>query len=184
MFKRRQIIINKRFQFRFAFFVSSWVFALSLFYPLVLEYVFDVIFRFVALDPNGPALELIRLTQNSVVHELIVLEVVFLATIFVLSIFLSHRIAGPLFKLNRALKFAAQGKTEDIRFREKDHFEELAVSYNELMASLRVRSEQVESAMAVLEKARQGDPAQAGAAIEQAIVVMKGSSSAAQKDSA
>ena len=73
-------------------------------------------------------------TRGELVWLLILLQVLFLGITLLISIFVSHRIAGPLYKLNRYLKEAATGNLQgDLQFRKSDHFKELAESYNEMV---------------------------------------------------
>ena len=51
--------------------------------------------------------------------------------LIIASIIISHRVAGPLFRLARHMKSTAQGEEpKEIQFRKKDHFKELADAYN------------------------------------------------------
>ena len=56
---------------------------------------------------------------------------------FAVSIFLSHRIAGPLFKLRRALSDLRDGKLHSIQFRKFDHFQELSTEYNQTVETIK-----------------------------------------------
>jgi len=54
------------------------------------------------------------------------------------AIFLSHRIAGPLYRLERHLDaFAAGTETGDVRFRRGDFYQPLAETCNKVLAELR-----------------------------------------------
>lgn len=54
------------------------------------------------------------------------------------AVIFSHRIAGPLYRLQSHLKaVAAGGPPVDVKFRDGDLYQELAVACNELMARLR-----------------------------------------------
>ena len=57
-----------------------------------------------------------------------------------ISIFLSHRIAGPLFKIRRAMDDVTRGNFDQrITFRKNDHFMELQDTFNEMVQHLAVR---------------------------------------------
>lgn len=65
------------------------------------------------------------------------LQIVFSAIVFIISLFQSHKIAGPLYKLNKTLLDVAAGhKLGPISFRNKDNFPELAESYNKAIAQI------------------------------------------------
>ena len=138
MKKRRNVlIINPRFQFRFMLYVISFLVALSFIYPLIIDGLFDhftrlLMERGMAMDMDG-----VRSTRNDVFWLLIGVQCTFLLIACVVSFFISHRIAGPLHKLKQTMDSAREGTVNrNLAFRKKDHFQELAESYNALVASL------------------------------------------------
>jgi nitrogen fixation/metabolism regulation signal transduction histidine kinase len=55
-----------------------------------------------------------------------------------IAVIFSHRIAGPLYRLQRHLKAVAAGaEPGDVKFRRGDLYQELAEACNELMARMR-----------------------------------------------
>ncbi len=78
---------------------------------------------------------------------------------------LSHRIAGPLYRLRRLFREVAAGNYEvDTTLRDDDQLQELAAEFAEMTAALRQREERrreaVERCLALLGQAREGgDPA-------------------------
>jgi len=73
---------------------------------------------------------------------------VFIATLLMLPVVaydcvrLTHRFAGPMFRMRRAMKTLAQGKTtHPVHFRDNDFWRDFAEDFNALLA----RTEQVES---------------------------------------
>ena len=153
-YKRSLILINKPFQYRFALYVCSWTFAMSLIYPLIIYSLYDYFMKYMALDPHGPTMVAIQSTKSQVVWLLVGLQLLFLAVTFVISIFLSHRIAGPLYKVNRIFKDVRDGNMKEVmRFRETDHFQELSVSYNQMMDSLKASlSRQINHSEAAIDR--------------------------------
>ena len=63
---------------------------------------------------------------------------VFLLPVFVVdTIKLSHRFAGPIFSLRRAIREVAQGKTpRKLKFRRRDFWHDLAEDYNAMLTRL------------------------------------------------
>ena len=56
---------------------------------------------------------------------------------FIICIFFSHKVAGPLYKLNQyLLKIANDEHVDEIRFRKGDYFPELADSFNNAVEKL------------------------------------------------
>jgi hypothetical protein len=72
----------------------------------------------------------------------------FLLPVFVMdTIKLSHRFAGPIFSLRRAIRSIAEGeKPEPLKFRKKDFWKELAEEFNAMLARLGVLEEQTDEA--------------------------------------
>ena len=85
----------------------------------------------------GPELARIESTKSDMLGLLVFLQLLFLVVTFSVNIFISHRIAGPLYKLRRFFEQAATGNTgPTLYFRKGDHFQDLAASYNQMMAGL------------------------------------------------
>ncbi len=138
---RRSIyLINWKFQLRFSFFVCSWLFALSVVYPIIIYNLFSYFIRYAARDPNGPPLLALHQIQDKVFWILILFQVIFLVVTFLISVFVSHRIAGPLYKLRKFFEKAKSGDfSEELHFRKNDHFQELAADYNSMARELKTR---------------------------------------------
>lgn len=156
-YRRRVFLINRKFQFRFAFYVSSWLIALSFVYPLIIFQVFDYFLRYLATDPNAPDIATVLGTRQDLFSLLVLMQGVLVFVTFLLSIFLSHRIVGPLFKLKKFFAEAATGKlTAPLHFRKTDHFHDVAADYNKMMDGLRqsgiAASAEVTQALALLQK--------------------------------
>lgn len=71
-------------------------------------------------------------------HGPFLLVTLFLLPVFVVdSIKLSHRFAGPIFNLRRAIREVAAGNPpRKIRFRKRDFWQDLAEDYNAMLARL------------------------------------------------
>jgi hypothetical protein len=71
-------------------------------------------------------------------HGPFLLVLVFLVPVFVMdSIKLSHRFAGPIFSLRRAIREVAAGKSpRKLNFRRHDFWRDLADDYNAMLAQL------------------------------------------------
>ncbi len=157
-YRRRVLLINPRFQLRFAFYVCSWLFALSLIYPMLIYNVFEFIIRGAEFDPLGPEYGKLQQAKHDVLILLCLLQLVFLTMTFLISLFMSHRIAGPLYKLGQALKSLASGQWKGkLHFRKKDHFQELAEEFSKATAAaqekLERKNQHLQAARAHLEGA-------------------------------
>lgn len=145
------MLINKPFQFRFAFYVVSWITALSIIYPMLIFQLYEWFHRYVSADPNGPLIPVIQESRQEIIFWLVMMQVFFMLITFLLSLFLSHRIAGPIYKIGKAMHEARNGKLEAITFRKFDHFKELADEYNRLVESIQ---DSVTAAKTHIEKAK------------------------------
>ena len=68
-------------------------------------------------------------------------SVIFLVLACLLGFFLSHKVAGPLYKLKTSMDLIKEGKIEQrVQFRSGDEFQGVATSFNEMMDSLNLKS--------------------------------------------
>jgi hypothetical protein len=136
--KRRNILVNPSFQLRFAIFNSSWIIGLSLMFPLLLDEAFSIITELAIQDPRGPEVAQVLAAKQDLMRNLYLFESSFILVVFALSVFLSHRVAGPLYKLDQYFREAARtGRLKGgLRFRSGDHFTEVAESYNAMVAAV------------------------------------------------
>lgn len=153
-YRRSIFLINKKFQLRFALYVCSWLFALSLIYPLIIHNLFDFFVRSAALDPMGPALTRLEETRGQMLWLLVLLQLLFLGVTFLISVFMSHRIAGPLYKLRKFFEEARNGNfRQQLFFRKNDHFHELADDYNDMVQGIRtILGKNVDTASAAISR--------------------------------
>ena len=133
-YKRRILLVDRRFQYRFMMRFSLMVVAGELFSFMVMAayYMFrysstDLSFRFFYVSGvTGTGLQ-----ETTLLHLIIpVMAVsVLLTTVFTLALGLvySHRIAGPIYNLKKALREVRRGNLQRrVRFRTKDEFHDLA----------------------------------------------------------
>src|SRR6185437_15171362 len=124
-YRRSIFLIDRPFQLRFSLYVCSWLFALSFVYPIIIYNLFDFLTRYLQLDPNGPGIASIQTTRKEVLFLLIFFQLIFLVITFMISVFVSHRIAGPLYKLKNFFKQNTSGKlSPELSFRKSDHFQD------------------------------------------------------------
>jgi len=160
-YRRRQYFIKKDYQFKFILrfcilvlaggFISTGL--LFLFSRGTLTSTFDQS-RLVVKSTAFAILPSLLLTN------VITLILIALATIGVV-LFLSHKIAGPMFRFESDLKQIGKGDlTTTIRLREKDQITEMADSLNQMTQSLRGKVQALENEVEqVLESAmEQGAP--------------------------
>lgn len=89
---------------------------------------------------NTPDLSLDKLSEIFDVVNSILLRwvVVFIFAIAILSIFVSHKIAGPVYRLEETSKLIASGDlTHQIQLRQGDELQDLQEAFNQMSESLR-----------------------------------------------
>jgi methyl-accepting chemotaxis protein len=69
----------------------------------------------------------------------IVMVMVGIATILV-TLFVSHKIAGPMFRLKKAMHAVGEGDLSEIKLRELDQLQDIAQSFNSMVRRLKERS--------------------------------------------
>ena len=141
-YKRRNYLINPEFQLRFMAYISMAVLAgLSVLYlsnlwyfELLLEQGYEL-----GLDPEHPYYVFIA-DQRTLLHQTYaaVSAVVFLL-LMSSALFLSHRIAGPVYRLKIQMRdiVAKNGNVDPVYLRSKDFFPEVADEMNEMLAYLK-----------------------------------------------
>ena len=98
----------------------------SLMYPLSIYELFD---KIIALQPEKTFD--IEENRNQLLLILVLIQFAYLGIVFVASIFLSHKVAGPMHKLQSFLAGIREGKEYyPIAFRNGDNFQEIANDIN------------------------------------------------------
>ena len=129
MYKRSIFVINPAFQYKFCFIVCSIVLLGSIMYPLSIIDIFNVIIEKQPTEANSFA-DL----RNNLLIFLGIIEAAFLGLVFVVCIFMSHKVAGPMYKLqNHLTNIKNGGEVKPVFFRDGDNFQEVAEEVNEVL---------------------------------------------------
>ncbi len=134
--QRRNYIVHKKFQFRMLGLLLILVFAATLFTTLVNHYFFlSSIVNFIeqyGQPPTGG--ELIIASTRPL---FIILPIAFLV-LAVVCIFVSHRIAGPLYRLKMFMEKVQNGDyTVNLRFRKGDAIHDVADCFNQMVEGIK-----------------------------------------------
>jgi len=145
---RKTFIINPKFQFKFSFIICSLVFLGSLIYPITIYELFDYIVvlngKIKALDPNAQGLgEDYKQYTAELLQYLMIIQGCFIGLIFIICLFVSHKIAGPMYKLTQYLQNFRDnnGQSGELTFRDADEFKEVAEEVNQTISFLSTKSE-------------------------------------------
>lgn len=99
---------------------------MGLVYNGIIFALFSTLFKYAPQNVQG--LEVMR---KEVLMWLSGILLIYTGIAFIVCIFLTHKIAGPLYKLSNFLKKVANGdRPEELYFRRGDNFPELARDYN------------------------------------------------------
>lgn len=136
-YKRRQYFIKKDFQFKFIL-----KFCLIILIGIILSTGLLFLFSQGTLTSSFQQSRLVikntslAILPAVIYTNLITLGLITLATI-VVTLFVSHKIAGPLFRFEKDLKEIEKGDlTKSIKLRKKDQTTDLADSLNKMTAGL------------------------------------------------
>jgi methyl-accepting chemotaxis protein len=142
--RRRTYLINPRFQWRFIGFMATVsVLAISMLFVSNILFFRNMEHEAlsVGLTPDNPYFDFLQEQKSALsVLYFAVSGVVFLLMMG-LGILYSHRIAGPLYHLDRKMRRIAGGEEPSpLQFRRRDQFLELTESFNAMVVKLRERS--------------------------------------------
>lgn len=130
--RRKTLLIDRYFQIRFSLFVTSWVLVLTLVFPSILYSSIDAFLRILSRKVDIHTLQGIQNFQAEIVSAIIFFMVVVAVLIFLISLYVSHRVAGPVYKIRNALEGWKEGQVAThLTLRKADYFSELAEAYNE-----------------------------------------------------
>lgn len=121
-YKRSVFLINPAFQLKFSLIVCSVILVSTFVYPFIIYDFFNLV---VASLPNPP--ELIVDAQKNLITYLVLIQLVITILVFIVFIFITHKIAGPMFKLKNHLAGIREGKSvSPLNFRSGDYFQDVA----------------------------------------------------------
>ena len=142
--QRKVILINPKFQLR----VMAWMlgisaFVISVFYGAIWYFFRNLAAQGLALgfSADHPFFEFLRDRRLEMNIIFIATAVIVFIVVCLLGLIMSHRIAGPLYRMHRHLIAVSNGETTaDVQFRVNDYFSEVADAYNQQMELFRKHS--------------------------------------------
>lgn len=136
-FRRRNYLINKDFQFRYVLKILFSIVVMALIVALTIYYttwskIMDAFYHLPEVAGQFAPL------FASVNQSLGMLLIIFIVLITIFSIFLSHRIAGPIYRFEKTLESIIQGDLSlQVNLRKNDEFKYLAEKINLMTNNLR-----------------------------------------------
>jgi methyl-accepting chemotaxis protein len=141
--RRRTYLINPRFQWRFIGFM-----AIVSLLAISMLFVSNILFfrnmeheaLSVGLTRDNPYFDFLQEQKSALSMLYFAVSGVVFVLMMGLGILYSHRIAGPLYNLDRKMRRIAGGEEPSpVNFRRRDQFKELAESFNAMIGKLRDR---------------------------------------------
>lgn len=138
--RRKIIIINKMFQMKYSIrvFIASLlpsVFLLLLIYWWNINYLKQILTGLEIYDEGLQAIVLKEAMPN-IFHLLLL---IFISSLFlgIAVLFVTHKIAGPMFSLKKFMKMVEAGSYNlNLNFRKKDELKDIATSFNNMLSSI------------------------------------------------
>ena len=129
-YSRKIYLINPKFQIQLSLYVCALVFVTSLIYPFTVYQVLDAIIANFSLKNPEIAMHYSK-RRDLLIYFLLGLHLGFTCLSFFACIFFSHRIAGPLYKLQKHLRAIREGLNPGkLFFRKGDYFQDIADDIN------------------------------------------------------
>ncbi len=136
---RKVYLINPRFQLRFTGVMTGIAFAAILIFFIANTYFFYTLQQLGREAELGPAyFQFLAGQQEKMNWIFLATSVVALLAMLVGGLWLSHRVAGPLYRFTRHLEQVGEsGELRTVKFRKGDFFPEIADVFNRYMERLK-----------------------------------------------
>jgi len=139
---KRRYIVDEAFQYRLIGTLSAIWLANSLFFTLVLYFLYEghltAFYDLVPREGMSPLLSLPALFVTSILF----VSAFGMAVLTILALYMSNQIAGPLHRVKKCFARVAEGDLSfELRFRHGDFLRDLPDDFNEMVASLRRSTE-------------------------------------------
>ncbi len=134
--KRRTYLINKQFQFRYTLLSCIVILMIAFAYAAMAVYTTNQIIGDVLISGRETSLR-----EISILHlkQLFKLMLPFTAVIFIAGVYLTHRIAGPAYRIVMDLGEIGGGNlNKRVHLRKNDELHEVAEAINQAVADLRI----------------------------------------------
>ncbi len=128
---RKKFMVERGFQIRF---MAVVIIAMVLIALVTGMSMYTAVMQTLVNQFHGESLAVI---QHAITAKLFVRSLLLIFAIAIISVFLSHRIAGPIYKFERILEALVAGETvQEFKLRKHDEFYRLARAINELIRKI------------------------------------------------
>ncbi len=142
LFRRRRYLVEKGFQLRFAGMILLFMFAVALFCSLTIYYNTWMLLgeKLANVYPQGRLAGILKQANFVLFKRLLLIT----PLVGILAIVLSHRIAGPIFRIKKTLDEIIKGDySKRLHLRNTDELKDVAESINSLMELLEKKKNKV-----------------------------------------
>ena len=152
--RRRNYLINKPLQFKFAF-IAVWLMIVAALVAITIVYytTWDLMLEEMGFSHSPPVHEMIARVNRSLAVRM---SLAVTACVFVglaLAVLFLHRIAGPAYRIQRVLQEIARGESPGpVRLRRKDYLKDLAGDLDLVVDSLRQERKMTLSAIEAIKQ--------------------------------
>jgi len=139
--RRKKYLVNRPYQFGLLGLLLSIVF-IAIFISIITTHYFVLSTILTKIEETGTFPLGTELIDNSVKPLVIIVPIVFiiLAFTFLYILFISHRTAGPLYRLAKAMEKVGKGDLSvRVTFRKSDEVYEVAETFNQMVEGLKKR---------------------------------------------
>ena len=147
--QRKVYLINPNFQLKVTlYFIGLAVLNIALFYGCI-RYFFNI-FQSKGIEVGIPKDHVFFMFINDQVAQMntvfIVSSIITVILLLIAGVLISHRIAGPMYRINKDLRQMAESKKlKSLEFREKDFFQEIPEAFNMVVDSYNEDNDEQES---------------------------------------
>ncbi|MFH1878142.1 MAG: hypothetical protein ABH883_04985 [Candidatus Omnitrophota bacterium] len=134
-YKRTQLLVSRKFQIKYIALILLFMFSVAIVTGYTVYVTTWIMFgeKLAAVYPQGLLMDIVNK-----VNLVLLMRLIFLCPVVILvGLILSHRIAGPIFSIQRFLRMVTEGNYDiRLRLREKDELKEIASAANKLAGKL------------------------------------------------
>jgi methyl-accepting chemotaxis protein len=145
MKNRKYYLINPKFQLIFSLFVSVLAFVAGAIFCISNFYFFwklRTLGTELGIPTSSPFFQYINHQQLMMMEITVVTAIGILIISLIIGILFSHRICGPLRRLENHMKKIAQGnKITRINFRKNDFFPEISTAFNSMLDHIKTKKD-------------------------------------------
>ena len=137
--RRKKYLINKQYQYSHLVLLLSIIF-IAIFICIIATHYFLLLSIVSATDKTGIPPTGLELIKISIKPLIIIIPIIFIILVFafIYIIFISHRTAGPMYHLIKAMEKVEKGDLSvKIKFRKNDEIHDVAKSFNKMVEGLR-----------------------------------------------